>query len=326
MKPSNSHETQPAPKVAENTDPYLTRDVSAWTIVDRADPVVYPPSPSVAENPKLLTPEQVEQFDRDGFIVLPNVFSEEEVAQLRAEVHGWRDELQEQMDDEDCRVTDEVKFVTEPTSKLVRSIFEPHKRDGLLSSTCTAPRLVHRAQQLLGDDVYIHQSRINFQPSFVGTGFWWHSDFETWHAEDGMPRTRALSCVTMIDRNTEANGSLMVVPGSHKHFIQCPGSTPQNNWERSLKEKQFFGTPNHESLEKMIHRYGIKHCTGEPGSVTIFDSNLLHGSHNNISADPRCNLFQVFNACSNKLKDPYYGPSARPEHIAARDPQWTKPL
>jgi hypothetical protein len=47
--------------------------------------------------------------------------------------------------------------------------------------------VVGPARQLLGSDVYVHQSRVNFKPGFNGQDFYWHSDFETWHAEDGMP-------------------------------------------------------------------------------------------------------------------------------------------
>ena len=32
--------------------------------------------------------------------------------------------------------------------------------------------------QLLRDQVYFFQSRVNYQPAFSGSGFMWHSDFE----------------------------------------------------------------------------------------------------------------------------------------------------
>lgn len=66
-----------------------------------------------------------------------------------------------------------------------------------------------------GGDVYIHQSRINDKFGFKGSGFNWHSDLETWHSEDGMPRMRALSASLMLTDNNEFNGPLMLIPGSH---------------------------------------------------------------------------------------------------------------
>lgn len=55
------------------------------------------------------------------------------------------------------------------------------------------PTPARAGRQILGSEVYIHQSRVNYKPGYGGTGFYWHSDFETWHSEDGMPRMRALS-------------------------------------------------------------------------------------------------------------------------------------
>src|SRR3546814_8501331 len=86
-------------------------------------------------------------------------------------------------------------------------------------------RLAGVARFLLGDDVYVHQSRLNYKPGFVGKEFYWHSDFETWHVEDGMPQMRALSMSILLAPNTVLNGPLMIIPGSHrtdKHPSELP--------------------------------------------------------------------------------------------------------
>ncbi len=44
-------------------------------------------------------------------------------------------------------------------------------------------------------------------PGFTGSGFYWHSDFETWHAEDGMPSMRAVSCSIALTENFAYNGA-----------------------------------------------------------------------------------------------------------------------
>src|SRR3546814_19751740 len=72
---------------------------------------------------------------------------------------------------------------------------------------------------------YIHQSRLNYKPGFKGKEFYWHSDFETWHVEDGMPRMRALSMSVLLAENTPHNGPLMLIPGSHQSFLTCVGET-----------------------------------------------------------------------------------------------------
>lgn len=127
--------------------------------------------------------------------------------------------------------------------------------------------------------------------------------------------------------NFSWNGALMVMPGSHKVFLSCAGETPENNWETSLKERQATGVPSREALEKMADDYGIKHCEAPAGSVILFDSNLMHGSHNNVSPKSRSNAFFVYNAISNVIAPrPFAAGAPRPEHIATRDPAWLAPL
>ena len=71
-------------------------------------------------------------------------------------------------------------------------------------------RLAGVAEFLLGDQVYLHQSRLNYKPGFAGKEFYWHSDFETWYAEDGMPRMRAVSAsVLLTDAGLIAFGLLV---------------------------------------------------------------------------------------------------------------------
>lgn len=187
-------------------------------------------------------------------------------------------------------------------------------------------RIVGVMQDILADDVYVTQSRINFQLPFEGSGFYWHSDFETWNAEDGMPAPRAASAVVFLEPNLAANGCIMVMPGSHKDFVTCPGETPERNWETSLKAQQVLGTPSHEHLAYLSDKCGIVYAEGNPGDVLFFDCNLMHGSHNNISPLGRCNMFFVYNAVSNALGTPTGAPTPRPEHIATRDPEWVRPI
>uniref|UniRef100_UPI00403FEDEE phytanoyl-CoA dioxygenase family protein n=1 Tax=Streptomyces sp. DSM 41540 TaxID=3448657 RepID=UPI00403FEDEE len=84
-------------------------------------------------------------------------------------------------------------------------------------------------RQILGSDVYVHQSRINVKPGFGASGFYWHSDFETWHAEDGLPNMRAVSVSIALTENLDTNGGVMIMRGSHKSFVGCAGETPKDN-------------------------------------------------------------------------------------------------
>uniref|UniRef100_A0A0G4G088 Ectoine hydroxylase n=1 Tax=Chromera velia CCMP2878 TaxID=1169474 RepID=A0A0G4G088_9ALVE len=262
--------------------------------------------------------EQVQHFQKNGFLVLHNLFTPSETLRLAEEAREVRDRtVRENPKDE--------RIIMEPNGSAVRSVFAVHKTETVFGKLCREKRILNVAKVLLGDDVYLHQSRINFQAPFVGTGFGWHSDFETWHMEDGMPLPRCLSASVLLTDNFSYNGPLMVIPGSQEHFIGCVGETPEENaWETSLKNALYFGTPSHSSIQKMAVETGagIRQCTGEAGSVIFFDSNLLHASSSNLTPFPRENVFMAFSAVSNAPLDHVFTAKGRPEHLACRDPQW----
>ena len=153
----------------------------------------------------------------------------------------------------------------EPESRELRSIFAVHRSSDVLRGLCGHPRLVAMARQLLGGEVYIHQSRINYKSGFRGKEFFWHSDFETWHVEDGVPAMRTVSCSISLTPNTEHNGPLMLMPGSHHRFVACVGETPDNHYKASLK-RQEVGVPDDASLTQLAHEFGISFAQG-PGRV-----------------------------------------------------------
>ncbi|EQB14715.1 multidrug DMT transporter permease [Sphingobium quisquiliarum P25] len=261
--------------------------------------------------------DQAAQFDRDGYLVLEKLFSDEEVAFLQGEARKLL---------ADPAALDEETVITEPGSREIRSIFKIHAQSPVIARLAADGRLAGVARFLLGDEVYIHQSRLNYKPGFKGKEFYWHSDFETWHVEDGMPRMRALSMSVLLAENTPHNGPLMLIPGSHRRFLTCVGETPEDHYRMSLK-RQEYGVPDEDSLAGLAHEHGIVAPVGEPGSVVIFDCNIMHGSNGNITPFPRANAFLVYNAVRNRLAAPFGVDKPRPEFIAARgEPQPIVPL
>ncbi|WP_444677198.1 phytanoyl-CoA dioxygenase family protein [Halomonas sp. E19] len=129
-------------------------------------------------------------------------------------------ELRDYEEDEDLKLSEGT--VLEPGRQEIRSIFGIHEISERFSRLTRDPRLLAMVEQLLGKGVYIHQSRINYKPGFKGKGFDWHSDFETWHSEDGMPRMRSLSCSIILTDNGEFNGPLMLIPD--RTNTSCPAS------------------------------------------------------------------------------------------------------
>lgn len=253
-----------------------------------------------------LTEAQLDEFERKGFLFIPNLISGDELDALRQEMN-------ELMSNDAYR--DKEFSVTEPESHEIRSLFAVHKLSERLGELASDERLAGAARQIIGDDPYVHQSRINYKPGFAGKGFNWHSDFETWHAEDGMPNMHAVSASLILTDNHEFNGPLMLIPGSHLQFVPCLGETPEDNHKSSLKAQE-VGVPSSEALTKLVHEHGIEAPKGKAGGLLLFDCNTLHASNANLSPDPRSNVFFVFNRPDNSCIKPFAAPKQRPDFLA----------
>ncbi|MFE5295481.1 ectoine hydroxylase [Streptomyces sp. NPDC056632] len=285
-------------------DLYPTRGTEE-VLVGRKDPVVW----SAPATPGPFWARELEEFERDGFATVDALVTPDEVVELRAEL----DRLVT-----DPKVREDERAVVEPHSQEIRSVFEVHRISEVFARLAADPRVVGRARQILGSDVYVHQSRVNVKPGFGASGFYWHSDFETWHAEDGLPQMRTVSVSIALTANHATNGSLMIMPGSHRTFLGCEGATPKDNYKKSL-QMQDAGTPSDAALTRFAEACGIRQFTGAPGSATWFDCNALHGSGDNITPYPRSNVFLVFNSVENRPEAPFAAPVRRPSFIASRD-------
>jgi ectoine hydroxylase len=291
--------------VQPRQDIYPSRSGQKAGSIERQDPVVYASTAQIPPIDQTL----INTYNQQGFVVLEGVFTTEEVDRFQQELDRLRTDPQMRQ----C-----AEVVTEPGSDDVRSIFRVHAISPLFRALTADERLAGLARYILNDEVYIHQSRLNYKPGFRGKEFYWHSDFETWHVEDGMPRMRALSMSISLTENFACNGPLMLIPGSHKRYVMCEGQTPENHYLVSLK-KQEYGVPSEACLTTLAAQGGIVSAIGEPGSVIVFDCNVMHGSNGNITPLPRSNIFFVYNALSNQVVNPFGTRAPRPEHLCTRE-------
>ncbi len=291
--------------------------------ISRVDPVLWPSNGFTGP----LSQDQLRSFDEEGFLILPEGFfplqlvkeCSEAMQALANQDHQSPQEVEEGFHNR------RVKVINEAGVNAVRSLFRiDQELTNPLARLVRSEKSITTAQQILQDEVYIHQCRVNFQSAFDGCGFFWHSDFESWYAEDGMPRMRAMSLVAFLANNSAQNGALMIIPRSHKLFIATYGRQGSKHWETSL-QNQSYGIVPRQALRELVEQEGIVYAEGKPGQGVIFDCNLIHGSHSNISPHSRINVFSVFNAVSNSLQTPFYANKPRAEYVATRDPAWVKP-
>jgi ectoine hydroxylase len=276
--------TLTAPRVA---DPYPTRIAGDPELIDRTDPSVWGDL-STAAGP--IDQATLASHHVRGYSVHPDLLSV-------AEVDAYRDEL--------ARLTADARDderVVRSRSGDVMAIYEVHETSELVAELVCDPRVLDRARQVLGSAVHIHQSRIACLPGFHGEGAYWHSDFEVWHAEDGMPAPRAVSMSVPLTGQQE----LMAMPGSHRTFVPTPR-----------------GVPTQEHLTTLAAAYGIDRVTDAAGSVLMLDANLMQGSADNITPFPRTTISVVFSSVENPLDAPFAGGAPRPTFLANRD---TTPL
>jgi ectoine hydroxylase len=295
--------SQARARIQNTEDPYLSRITSTPFITAREDPVLY------SNDGGILSQEQLSFYEKNGFLCFDSLFTQ-------AEINCFLKQTETLKKNENLK--NSPYTILEPESDEIRSFFHIHHYNPVFKTLACDKRILDIVEQILGNRVYLHQSRINLKPGFKGKGFYWHSDFETWHMEDGMPRMRALSCSIALTENNEFNGPLMLIPGTHKKFIACQGKTPNDNYKQSLRA-QYIGVPDPNIIADLVNEHGIVAPKGKPGSVTFFECNTIHGSNSNISPYPRTNVFLVYNHVENALVDPYCDLKPRPEHIAVRN-------
>ena len=151
-----------------------------------------------------LTPEQIERFDRDGYLFFPALFRPDEI------------------EGPDRRSPGALRAA--PPRERARE--ERRRRCAPISPrTCTASpspgsRAIRawssRSCSCSAKPVYMHQFKINGKMAFDGDVWQWHQDYGTWKNDDQMPEPRAMNVAIFLDEVNEFNGPLMFIPGSHK--------------------------------------------------------------------------------------------------------------
>ena len=127
-----------------------------------------------------ITREQVEEYDREGYLFFPALFTPDEVRVLNAEVPKLYAEIR-------------PENVREKDSNAVRTNFAAHTYNEAYRRLARHPRLIGPASQILDDGVYIHQFKINGKAAFDGDVWQWHQDYGTWFNDDDMPEARAMN-------------------------------------------------------------------------------------------------------------------------------------
>jgi ectoine hydroxylase len=241
-----------------------------------------------------LTQEQLQQFDRDGYLFFPSLFSAAEVKTLTDEVPA-------------LFAPRRPENVREKDGDAVRINFAAHMYNPVYARLGRHPRMIEPVRQFFGEDVYMHQFKINGKVAFDGDLWQWHQDYGTWQADDLMPEARAMNIAIFLNEVNEFNGPLMFIPGSHKlGVVEAAHDTSTTSYP--------LWTINHDTIRKLVGHGGLVAPKGPAGSMIMFHGCLVHGSTANLSPWDRWNVYLSLCAVSNHIRR-----FKRPAYIAHRD-------
>ena len=240
-----------------------------------------------------LSPAELKQFDELGYLFFPNCFNEEEIGLLR--------------DDAEAILKLDRQEIWREKSGAPRTAFAAHTFNETFRLLASHPRLIEPLRQLFGEDVYVHQFKINAKAAFEGDVWQWHQDYGTWARDDGMPEPRAMNIAVFLDEVMPINGALMLIPKSHRQGVLAAGHD-------ELTTSYPLWTLDKETVTRLAAEGGIVAPTGKAGSVLMFHGNLVHASPPNITPYPRKIVYLTLCAVSNHITK-----FTRPEWIAHRD-------
>ncbi|TWT56936.1 Phytanoyl-CoA dioxygenase (PhyH) [Thalassoglobus neptunius] len=218
-----------------------------------------------------------QKFLSDGFVVVPQLFTPEEVS-LLSEVARM-----------DQKLSESAYGREDGTGAVVTLAVRNELTDDYYSAIARSNRIVSRMNEFLGDEVYHYHHKLILKEPRVGGAWEWHQDYGYWY-NNGCLLPDMGSCLIAIDDATVENGCLQVLRGSHRigRIDHGPiGDQTGADLERVAVAKERFETVPVEL---------------KAGSAVFFHANLLHRSDRNTSENPRWALICCFNTKSN---DPY---------------------
>jgi ectoine hydroxylase-related dioxygenase (phytanoyl-CoA dioxygenase family) len=223
-----------------------------------------------------LTAEQTAQYHRDGYLIVPNFISDEEV------------ELLYNLATNDNLLRNNAFDLNDQSGKKTKLTLWFTPGDDTFGLLTRSQRMVNAVQSLLGDGEVCHfHSKLMQKEPKVGGAWEWHQDYGYWYKNGFLYPEAMISVMLALTEATVENGCLQVLKGSHK----------MGRFEHLFAgEQQGADMPFVEEALKICERV---HVELQPGDMLFFHSNLLHMSDANLSDRPRWSLISAYNLSYN---------------------------
>ncbi len=212
--------------------------------------------PSATPNPKRLTAEQIADFNRDGYLKGMRIFSDEEMAGIRA-------------------YFDQLLAATLAAGGDSYSISTAHLRHGRVYDLLTHPRIMAYVKDLLGENVIGWGSHFFCKMPGDGRRVAWHQDSSYWP----LTPSKAVTAWLAIDDASVENACMRYIPASHRlgHLTYTLSENDEANvLNQTVADVEKLGEPVDVELKA--------------GEISIHSDLLLHGSEANQSSRRRCGL------------------------------------
>ena len=212
--------------------------------------------PSPVTKPGAMTLDQVEHYNKQGYVRAFDVFPNDEIASIRS----YFDDLLEQ---------------TIAAGGDSYSISTAHLKHGRVYDLLTDPRIVALVRDVLGDDVIGWGSHFFCKMPHDGKAVAWHQDASYWP----LTPSKAVTVWLAIDDATIENGCMKFIGGSHLfgHMTYRPSADDEGNvLNQTIDNVEQYG-------DEVINEL-------KAGQVSLHSDLLLHGSEANDSDNRRCAL------------------------------------
>ena len=264
-----------------------------------------------------LSPEQIAFYNEKGYLKLENYLNPEEIDLLNSELPNTIEK-------------GSPRVILEKSGN-VRSVFAPHFTNEIYRRLGKLDKFVRTAELLIGNQVYIHQYKINCKKGLQSEWWEWHQDFPYWHIDDGIEEPDLLNVMIYLQDTDSLNGALLLIPTSHNNGIAkfaekdnesvaksvneiAPANKYQDNLS-SLNSNIKF-TVDHGVIRELATSNAIVTADGKKGTVLFFHPNIFHASNNNMSPFDRNMILITYNSINNPPRNVV---NARPDFLSGTD-------
>ncbi|HVW00946.1 MAG TPA: phytanoyl-CoA dioxygenase family protein [Planctomycetaceae bacterium] len=212
--------------------------------------------PCTNRQPKTLTLDQIEFFNREGYLKGLRVFSPAEITRIREYFDGLL-----------------ARVIAAGGDSY--SISTAHLKYGPVYDILTNPKIIAYVTDLLGSDVVGWGSHFFCKMPHDGKRVSWHQDASYWP----LTPSKTVTVWLAIDDADAGNACMRYIPRSHHfgHLTYHLSETTENNiLDQTVENAEQFGEPIDVALKA--------------GEISIHNDMLLHGSEANESDRRRCGL------------------------------------